>query len=112
MLPDNMLFAFNNVGNNFLQNGFISDALQVFILTKHVNKLLEFGELCLSKREYDMAFRAFKFAGVKDKMVDIGFSLFSEGKIKEAYRALKLSGDSEMVKFFETNFGVELAFYS
>ena len=102
---------FTLVGEKWASVGNYIDAIHAFALSGKIERLSELGRICLQKIKNEAAFEAFKHAKDAEGLVDVGNAFLGEGRLRDAYTAFKLSGNEEMIKFFEENFQEGVDYY-
>jgi len=110
-LSPTMKSEFEKVAQKFVANGSYVDAIGTYAMIGKIDKLIEIGKICLKKCKNEWAFEAFKYADDKEGLVDVGSSFLGEGRLRDAYVAFKLSGNQEMINFFEVNFKEGIDYY-
>jgi hypothetical protein len=103
-LSESMKQEIAKVGEKFFNNGSYYDAVGAFVLAGVEDRLLEVGRICFNQKKYEAAFNAFKYARDSEGLIDVGNAFLGEGRLRDAYAAFKLSGNEEMIQFFEVNF--------
>ena len=104
VLSHTMKEEFKIVGEKFVNNGGYLEAIGTFILAEDSMRVGELGHVCLKKKKPEWAFKAFKYTKDSEGLVDVGKLFLGEERLQDAYTCFKMSGNEEMVKFFEENF--------
>jgi hypothetical protein len=110
-LSDTLKKEIERVADRFAANSSYLEAIQTYALVGNTEKLVKLGKECLKKAKNEYAFEAFKHSKNMDGLVDVGSAFLGEGKLRNAYVAYKLSGNQEMIQFFETNWKEGVDYY-
>lgn len=92
------------VANIFFERNMILESLQTFYLLRNTNKLIELGNFLLKNKQNEFAFEAFRYAKSQEDLSKVGEAFLSNAEIEKAHTAFKLSNNSQMIEFIETNF--------
>jgi hypothetical protein len=110
-LTDGLRKEFDVVGDKFLIIGSYAEAAGTYYLSGNILKLKQVGLTALRAFKFEAAAAAFRYAKDTKGLIDVGNAFLGEGRLKDAYSCFKLSGNEEMIKFFEENFAEGVAEY-
>lgn len=103
-IPENLKKEFETTAQKYIEKDMFLEAIKAFALTKNESKLIELGNLCLTKNKPELSFKAFYFAKNKEGMSEAGMMFLNQEEPRKALECFKAADNQEMIEFVEKNF--------